>query len=106
VAAKITGYPTSEPVAPLKGSNAGNVVTDKSQGESSTAAAPTSQTGDHVTLTDSARSLQKLSDAIAQTPVVNASKVATIKQAVQSGTYQVNPASVADKLLQFESGLK
>jgi len=106
VAAKITGYPTSEPVAPLKGSNAGNVVTDKSQGEASTAAAATAQTGDHVTLTDSARSLQKLSDAIAQTPVVNASKVATIKQAVQSGTYQVDPASVADKLLQFESGLK
>ena len=57
-------------------------------------------------MTDSARSLQKLSEAIAQAPVVNAAKVASIKQAVNGGTYQVDSASVAKKLLQFETGLK
>jgi negative regulator of flagellin synthesis FlgM len=106
VSAKITGYPNSEPVAPLKGSNAGNVAAEKPQTEASAAPAATSQTGDHVTLTDSARSLQKLSEAIAQAPVVNAAKVATIKQAVQNGTYQVDGARVADKLLKFEQSLK
>jgi len=104
VAAKISGYPTSEPVAPLKGSNPGSVVADKSQSDASAAAA--AQTGDHVTLTSSARSLQKLSEAVAQAPVVNATKVAAIKQAVNSGTYQVDATRVADKILQFESGLK
>lgn len=104
MSAKISGYSTSETVAPLKGSNTGSVAPDKSQSDA--AASTTSQTGDHVTLTDSARSLQKLSEAIAQAPVVNAAKVASIKQAVNGGTYQVDSASVAEKLLQFETGLK
>ena len=51
---KISGFSTAEPVAPLKGSNSSGAVADKSQGEGSaaTATASTSQTGDHVTLTD------------------------------------------------------
>jgi len=104
VTAKISGISTTEPLAPPKGSSTGSV--DRAQGEGSAAAATKSQTGDQVTLTDSARSLQKLSEAIAQAPVVNSTKVAAIKRAVSNGTYKVDSASVADKLLQFESGLK
>jgi negative regulator of flagellin synthesis FlgM len=104
VSNKISGYPAAEPVAPLKGSNS-SVVADKSQGEASAPAAA-SQTGDHVTLTDSARSLQKIEEAVAKTPVVNAAKVAAVKQAVNGGTYQVDSARVADKMLQFERGLR
>ena len=104
--AKIGGFSTSEPVAPVKGSNSGGVVADKPQSEPAAAASATSQTGDHLTLTANARSLQKLSDVIAQAPVVNTAKVASIKQAVANGTYQVDSARVAHKILQFESGLK
>ena len=104
---KISGFTPSEPIAPpqgsSKGSSTGGVVADKSQGEQAGVA---SQTGDHVTLTTSARSLQKLSEAIAQAPVVNADKVASVKQAVNSGSYQVDSRRVADKMLQFEQGLK
>jgi negative regulator of flagellin synthesis FlgM len=50
--------------------------------------------------------LQKLSEAVASAPVVDTQKVAAVKQAVQNGTYQVDAGRVADKLLQFESGLK
>ena len=103
--AKISGYSTPEPLAPIKGSNSSSVA-DKLPSDTSATAASSSQTGDHVTLTDSARSLQKLSQAVAQAPDVDAAKVASIKQAVNSGTYQVDAASVAKKLLQFESGLK
>ena len=106
---KISGFSTAEPVAPLKGSNSSGAVADKSQGEGSAAAAAaasTSQTGDHVTLTDSARSLQKIEQAVAQAPVVNTAKVAAVKQAVNNGTYKVDAGRVADKILQFESGLK
>jgi negative regulator of flagellin synthesis FlgM len=104
VSNKISGFSTAEPVAPLKGSNSSGAVADKSQGEGS--AASTSQTGDHVTLTDSARSLQKIEQAVAQAPVVNTAKVAAIKQSVSSGTYKIDAGRVADKILQFESGLK
>ena len=103
--AKISGISTAEPVAKPTGSGSNSVVADKSHGEGSAAAA-TAQNADHVTLTDSARSLQKIEEAVAKTPVVNAAKVAAVKQAVNSGTYQVNAGQVADKLLQFERGLK
>jgi negative regulator of flagellin synthesis FlgM len=102
---KISGFSTSEPVAPVKGSNSSGVVTEKPQGES-TSAGTASQTGDHVTLTDSARALQKIEEAVAKAPVVNSQKVAAVKQAVASGTYQIDAPRVADKILQFERGLK
>ena len=38
--------------------------------------------------------------------VVNAQKVATVKTSVQNGTYQIDAGRVADKMLQFENGLK
>jgi negative regulator of flagellin synthesis FlgM len=103
VPSKISGLPTSEPLAPPKGSNTGSVAADKGPAE---AAVPSAQTGDQVTLTTSARSLQKLSDAIAQTPVVDAAKVASIKQSLSSGTYAIDASRVADKMLQAERGLK
>ena len=103
---KISGYTANEPLAPIKGSNSNSVVADKSQTTSSATAASTAQTGDTVTLTDSARSLQKIEEAVAKAPVVDSAKVDTIKQAVQNGTYQVNAGRVAGKMLQFERGLK
>jgi negative regulator of flagellin synthesis FlgM len=106
VSNKISGYTASEPLAPIKGSNSNGAVADKSQSNSSATSASTSQTGDHVTLTDSARSMQKIEEAVARTPVVNAAKVDSIKQAVQNGTYQIDSGRVAGKMLQFERGLK
>lgn len=101
---KISGYPT-EPLVPIKGSNSNAGVTDKPQGDAAPAPS-TAQTGDHVTLTDSARTLQKVEEAVAKAPVVDAAKVASVKKAVQSGTYKIDARRVADKLLQFEKGLK
>lgn len=103
---KISAYSTAEPVAPIKGSNSSSAVADKSQGEASAAGTSNSQTGDTLTLTDSARSLQKIEEAVSKTPVVNAAKVASVKQAITAGTYQIDAGRVADKLLQFERGLK
>jgi len=102
---KISAFSTAEPVAPLKGSGSNGVVTDKSQGETSAANAPASQAGDTVTLTSSARSMQMIEAAVVNAPVVNTAKVAAVKQAINSGTYQINAGQVADKMLQFERGL-
>ena len=105
---KISGYKATQPLAPIKGSKANAPVADQSGSDTSvsTASAAAPQASDHVTLTDSARSLQKIEEAIAKAPVVDTAKVATVKQAVSSGTYQIDSGRVADKLLQFERGLK
>jgi negative regulator of flagellin synthesis FlgM len=102
---KISGISVAEPLAKPTGSGSNAVVANKSQGEGP-AAASTAQTADHVTLTDSARSMQKIEEAVAKTPVVNAAKVASMKQAINSGTYKIDAAQVAGKLLKYESGLK
>ena len=104
---KISAYSPADSVAPIKGTNGNGAVADKSQGETSAAgAASASQTGDTVTLTTSARTLQKIEETVARTPVVNSAKVAAVKKAISSGTYQIDAGRVADKLLQFERGLK
>jgi len=104
VSNKISGYTTTEPRAPLKGSTSNSVANDKAQGESS-GTAP-SQAADQLTLTGSARTLQKIEGTLAKTPVVNTAKVNAVKQALHNGTYQVDAARVASKILKFESGLK
>ncbi len=101
---KIRAYSAAEPIAPVKGSNGNPAVTDKAQAEGTSAAA--AQTGDTLTLTSSARSLQRIEEAIARAPVVNSDKVTAVKQAIQSGNYHVDAGRVADKMLQFESGLQ
>ena len=102
---KISGISTAEPVAKPAGSGGNGVVTDKSQGEGSAPAA-SAHTGDHVTLTHSARSLQKIEEAVARTPVVNADKVAAVRHAISSGTYKFDAGRVAGKMLKYERGLK
>jgi negative regulator of flagellin synthesis FlgM len=105
---KISGYKATQPPAPIKGLKGNTPVADQSGSDASSGAVSTAapQSSDHVTLTDSARSLQKIEEAIAKAPVVDNAKVAAIKQAVSSGTYQIDTGRVADKLLQFERGLK
>ena len=103
---RISGYKPTETPAPVKGSSTGAQVVDKAQGGSTAAASPAASTADTVTITGSALTLQRLSDAVAKAPVVNTQKVTAVKQAVQNGTYQVDAGRVADKLVEFENGLK
>lgn len=103
---KIGAYSTAEPLAPVKGSGSNGVVTDKSHGETSTASGSAPHTGDTLTLTDSARSLQKIEEAVAKAPVVDHEKVAAVKQAIGSGTYKIDANRVAGKLLKYERGLR
>jgi negative regulator of flagellin synthesis FlgM len=103
---KIPGFNASDAAAPVKGSSGGVSAADKNRGAAASTLATAAPTADHVTLTGSARILQKLSEAVAGAPVVNAGKVAAVKQAVQSGSYRVDAGRVADKLLTFERGLE
>jgi negative regulator of flagellin synthesis FlgM len=100
---KISGYSSTDAIATVK-VTAGNQAADKPQTVSN-AAAPAAA-ADQLTLTASARSLQQIEAAVGKAPVVDPAKVDAIKQAVQGGTYHVDAASVASKILSFESGLK
>lgn len=60
---------------------------------------------DTVSLTDEASRLAELERTLASVPVIDTKRVEEIKQAVSNGSYQVDPARVADKLAAFESAL-
>lgn len=55
--------------------------------------------GSQVQLSNFASNLQKLEQAIANTPVVDSGKVNEIKSAIAQGQFRVNPEKVADGLL-------
>jgi negative regulator of flagellin synthesis FlgM len=104
---KISGYPAAAPLAPIKGATNGTAApTDKSQGDApANVAATPAKPGEQLTLTDSARHLQKIEAAVAKAPVVNAAKLASVKLAVQNGTYQIDAGRVASKIVKFDGEL-
>ena len=65
-----------------------------------------SSNADTVSLSDNAVQLGKLNDTVKSTPVVDTQRVEQVKQAIKDGSYEVDPAKIADKLMQFESILK
>jgi len=70
-----------------------------------TADAGKAAAGQGIHITDSARQLAALEQAIRSMPEVNEAKVAEIRNAIASGTYQVAPDRIADKLLRMEQEL-
>lgn len=62
-------------------------------------AKPTAPNSTSVHLGGSAAQLQSMQSAMAGSPVVDAAKVAEIKQAISEGRFQVNSSVVADRLI-------
>lgn len=61
--------------------------------------------GNPVRITDQARQLASLEQAVQSLPVVNETRVAQIRLALEEGRYQINPERIADKLLRTEQEL-
>lgn len=59
-------------------------------------------TSDTISLTEVAVRLGKLENPMANLPVVDTQRIEKIKQAIDNGSYEVDPARIADKLMQFE----
>lgn len=55
---------------------------------------------EQVELSALAAGLQEASAALADAPVVDAARVAEIKQAISEGRFQINPERVADGLIE------
>ena len=69
-------------------------------------AAGVSSGADTFRLTNKAAQLQQLEAQIASLPEVDTQRVHEVQHALSSGSLEVNPARVADKLLTFEAGLE
>jgi negative regulator of flagellin synthesis FlgM len=87
---------SNSPPSPKVGETGSRASTAKTTG-SKTGAAENSGTSVHLGTTTA--QLRSLETGIANTPVVDAHKVAEIKQAISDGRFQVNSGVVADKLI-------
>jgi negative regulator of flagellin synthesis FlgM len=101
---KIQGFGPQQPLVSGGTRPSGTEKVSPAEGGSAPAgggAAP----ADTITLSHSANQLQKLADAVAAAPVVDAGRVATVKSAIEQGTYQVDSQRVATKLLAAQKDL-
>jgi len=62
--------------------------------------------GTPVSITDQAKQLAALEQALQTLPAVNESRVAEISSSIQDGRYQIDPERIADKLLRLEQELR
>ncbi len=72
-------------------------------GSAASAVAPS---GDRVSVTDTASRLQKIEEELSAMPGINHEKVAEIKKALADGTFTLDPARIAEKLIAFETSSK
>jgi negative regulator of flagellin synthesis FlgM len=68
-------------------------------------ATPPPASGEELRLSDKAAQLQALEAGIANLPVVDTQRVQEVQRTIATGSFEIQPARVADKLLRFEAGL-
>jgi negative regulator of flagellin synthesis FlgM len=78
---------------------------DSADAASSATAAPAATENEGVSITDSARQLAALEQAIGALPDVDNARVAKVRASIADGSYQVAPERIADKLLRVENDL-
>ena len=59
-----------------------------------------------VRITDQARQLAALEQAVQSMPIVNEARVTEIRLAIEEGRYEVDPERIADKLLRMDQDLQ
>jgi negative regulator of flagellin synthesis FlgM len=60
---------------------------------------------DSVHITDSAKTLASLSQAVSDSPEVDMNRVAAVQQAISTGVYRINPERIANNMLALEQDL-
>lgn len=90
-----------KPSKPLPASLAGEVGAHAAtKGRSSPPPTAQQPSNTSVSLGSITAQMQSMESSMANTPVVNAAKVAEIKQAIAEGRFKVNSEAVADRLLE------
>jgi negative regulator of flagellin synthesis FlgM len=83
-------------------SEAAKAPGSQGHGRAAGAADSSAAAGDTVSITQSGLLLSKLEELVQGTPVVDAGRVAALKDAIASGSYEIDDQRVADNLLRFE----
>jgi negative regulator of flagellin synthesis FlgM len=73
--------------------------------EADTSSTNAGTTTDTVSLTGQARRLQELETEIAAQPVVDGRRVNEVRNAIENGTFVVDPARIAEKMLSLEQAI-
>jgi negative regulator of flagellin synthesis FlgM len=74
-------------------------------GSTQSEAASAPHSGDTVNITRSGLLLSKLEDLVHSLPAVDADRVSAIKEALASGSYDIDDQAVADKMIRFDREL-
>jgi negative regulator of flagellin synthesis FlgM len=89
--------------ADTAGTRRSEAAKPSSQGQvRATAADKSAGASDTVKITPSGLLMSKLEELVQSTPIVDRDRVAAIKDALASGTYEIDDQRVADKVLRFE----
>lgn len=104
MAIEITGHPGNSNIQQSTSQSAG-VSAERNQPAPVREDTGRSSTADTVSLTDTAAKLQSLERSLDKLPVVDSERVSELRQAIADGSYEVNSARVADKLLNLERSL-
>ena len=64
-----------------------------------------SATRDTVSLTGTAQHLRNIEHSLASQPVVDTQRVEATRQAIENGSYQIDPSRIASKMISLERAL-
>tara|TARA_R110002167_G_scaffold9806_6_gene45329 strand:- start:11050 stop:11367 length:318 start_codon:yes stop_codon:yes gene_type:complete len=83
----------------------GNTASPKDAVADNPSAKNTQTQPETVKFSSEAQMLSKLEDQLGQLPDTNQERLASIKQAIQNGSFSVNPERIAEKLTSLEGRL-
>ena len=90
----------STPLPPVRGT--GQVGRAAAAGADRSGPVESAQAGDSLRLTGEATSLQTLQRELAAAPAVDSARVEQVKQALESGSYKIDPARIAERMLDMD----
>lgn len=89
-----------KPSKPLPASSAGEGAARASGKGKTNTPAPQQSSSTNVSLGSTAAQLHSMESSMASSPIVDAGKVAEIRQAISEGRFKVNSEVVADRLIE------
>jgi negative regulator of flagellin synthesis FlgM len=103
----IRGVDTPNPIAPTTAPTTTGATgsTQSTDNAANTGASTPAAATDLADVAQTETLLQNIVQAASNTPGIDQSKVAELQQAIASGTYQANPDSIAQKLVELEGQL-